>query len=136
MSAEFVDTNILVYAHDRSAGNKHGSSIELLKRLFEKENGALSIQVLAEFYSVVTRKLGLAAEHAESAITDYAGWSLHSTSHSDLLRAAGLQRRYGISWWDALIVNSAIQLGCSVLWSEDLRSGQRYGDVTVRNPFA
>ena len=54
----------------------------------------------------------------------------------DILRAAGLQREFQISWWDALILNSAIELGCSTLWTEDLNHGQRYSTLTVRNPFA
>jgi len=95
MSVEFVDTNILVYAHDRApaAGTK--------------------------------RRLNSWS----------AAWVIHRPDHADLIRAAGLQRRYHISWWNALIVDSAIELRCSVLWTEDLSSGQRYGAVTARNPF-
>jgi predicted nucleic acid-binding protein len=136
MSAEFVDTNILVYAHDGGAGEKHNKSVELLARLFEEEDGALSVQVLAEFYSAATKKLGMRSQQAEEAMADLAAWAIHCPGHADLLRAARLHRRYKIAWWDALVVNSAIELGCSVLWSEDLAHGQRYGSVTVRNPFA
>jgi predicted nucleic acid-binding protein len=56
--------------------------------------------------------------------------------HADLLRAARFERRHKMSWWDALVLTSAVELGCGVLWSEDLADGQRYGSVTVRNPFA
>jgi len=69
---------------------------------------------------------------AEHVLVDMAAWVIHRPDHA--VRAAGLQRRYHISWWDA-IVNSAAELGCSVLWTEDLSSGQRYGMVTARNPF-
>ena len=68
-------------------------------------------------------------------ISDLERWSIHLTDHPDVPRAIELMRRYKISWWDALVVNSANQLGCRVLWSEDMNHGQRYGSVTVRNPF-
>jgi predicted nucleic acid-binding protein len=135
MSAEFVDTNILVYAHDGGAGAKHQRAVELLTRLFEEVSGALSVQVLSEFYAAATRKLGMKSQAAEDAIRDLRNWTTHSPGHADVLKASRLHRRYKIAWWDALIVNSAIELGCSVLWTEDLPNGQRYGSVTTRNPF-
>ena len=124
MSAEFVDTNVLVYAHDGGAGEKHGRSVQLLSRLFEEGAGALSVQVLAEFYSVATKKLAMKGQEAEEIIADLGSWTIHCPAHLDLLRAVRLHRRYGIAWWDALIVTSALELGCSVLWSEDLAHGQ------------
>jgi len=135
MSVEFVDTNVLVYAHDGGAGGKHARSVELLSRLFEDGAGALSVQVLAEFYSAATKKLAMSSQEAEEVLADLGSWTIHRPGHEDLLHAARLQRRYRIAWWDALVVNSAIELGCRVLWSEDLADGQRYGAVTVRNPF-
>ena len=134
MSVEFVDTNILVYAHDRSAGKKHEKAVELLVRLFEEKTKAVSVQVLTEFYAAATKKLAMTSAEAEQVLIDMAAWVIHRPDHADLIRAAGLQRRHHISWWDALIVNSAIELGCSVLWTEDLSSGQRYGGVMARNP--
>jgi len=135
MSAEFVDTNILIYAHDGGAGHKHEKSVELLMRLLEEGSGALSIQVLTEFYAAATRKLNMRGEEAEEVLRDLEGWTLHRPSLPDLLSASHLHRRHKISWWDALILNSAIELDCAVLWSEDLTHGQEYGNVTVRNPF-
>ena len=135
MSAEFIDTNVLVYAHDGGSGAKHTQAVALLTRLFENAGGALSIQVLSEFYSVATRKLGIPSDEAEEVIRDLGGWTIHRPRHADLLKAAQMHRRYRIAWWDALIVHSAIELGCTVLWTEDLTDGQRYGGVTVRNPF-
>jgi len=135
MSVEFVDTNILLYAHDRSAGKRHEKAVELLVRLFEEKTRAVSVQVLTEFYAAATKKLAMTSAEAEQVLIDMAAWVIHRPDHADLIRAAGLQRRHHISWWDALIVNSAIELGCSVLWTEDLSSGQRYGGVMARNPF-
>ena len=135
MSVEFIDTNVLIYAHDGGAGAKHTQAVELLTRLFEEERGALSIQVLLEFYSAATGKMSINSHEAEEIIRDLGGWHIHRPRHADLLKAAHLHRRHKISWWDALIVNSAIELGCAVLWTEDLSDNQRYGSVTVQNPF-
>jgi len=136
MSVEFVDTNVFIYAHDGGAGAKHKKSVELLTRLFDSSSGAISIQVLSEFYSAATRKLAMSSQDAQEIIEDLGGWIIHRPGHADLVRAARLQRRYKIAWWDALIVNSALEVGCSVLWSEDLANGQKFGSTTVRNPFA
>lgn len=135
MSVEFVDTNVFVYAHDGGAGVKHTRSVELLASLFENQAGAVSTQVLSEFYSAATKKLRMTSQQAEEVIADLVGWTLHRPSHADLIRAAQLHRRHKISWWDALIITSAIQLECELLWSEDLSDGQRYETVTIRNPF-
>src|SRR5260370_15716412 len=135
MSVEFIDTNVLVYAHDGGAGRRHDRSVDLLRRLFEEANGSISVQVLSEFYSVATKRLSMKSEEAEEIISDLSGWIIHRPGHADVLRAIRLLRRYKISWWDAMVINSAVELGCSILWSEDLTDGQRYGTVTVRSPF-
>lgn len=135
MSVEFVDTNILIYAHDGRAGAKHQAASTLLIRLFEQSSGALSVQVLSEFYAAATKKLGMKSQEAEEVIRDLGGWTIHRPGHADLLKACTLHRRYKIAWWDALIITSAAELGCSVLWTEDLSHGQRYGEVRVQNPF-
>lgn len=135
MSVEFVDTNVLADVHDGGAGAKHDRSVELLRRLTEDGSAASSIQVLAEFYFTATKKLGMTSQEAEEVLVDLGGWSTHRPAHADLLRAAHLHRRYVVSWWDAMILNSAAELGCLVLWTENLSDGQRYGSVTARNPF-
>ena len=136
MSAEFVDTNIFIYAHDGGAGSKYRKSVDLLERLFEDQGGAISIQVLAEFYMAATKKLGMKSQEAEEAIHDLGAWSIHRPAHADLLRASKIHRQQKVSWWDALIINSALELDCSILWSEDLSAGRRFGSLTIRNPFA
>jgi predicted nucleic acid-binding protein len=135
MNAEFVDTNVLVYANDRTGGEKPAMASALIMRLLESGTGVLSLQVLSEFYSTATRKLGITSEQAEAVIADFAIWPIHRPTHASLLSACRLCRRYRISWWDALLVQSAIEMEASVIWSEDLKDGQRFGSVTVRNPF-
>lgn len=134
---EFVDTNVLVYGHDRSAADKVDRARRLIDRLWEDGTGALSIQVLQEFFVVVTRKLArpVDPDAAQSAIEDLGRWKVHSPVVADVLVATGISRRHRISFWDAMIVRSAQQLGCSTLWSEDLTEKRRYEGVQVRNPF-
>jgi predicted nucleic acid-binding protein len=136
-SLQFVDTNVLVYAHDSSAGEKHLKAQALIRDLWQSGEGCLSIQVLQEFYVNVTQKVAhpMTSHEAASTIADLSAWQVHRPGAEDVLDAIRLQGRYQISFWDAMIVASAIQLGCERLWSEDLNPGQVYGTVTVMNPF-
>ena len=136
MSAEFVDTNVLIYAVDSSAGPKQRIAQDLLLRLDRDRNGAVSIQILMEFYSVGTRTLGLPSDEAEQVIDGFAKWAIHRPALNDVVSACGVHRRHGIAWWDAMLIHSATQLECDILWTEDLSHGQQYGSVVVRNPFA
>lgn len=134
---QFVDTNILIYAHDRSAGLKHERAGSLLKTLWEERTGCLSIQVFQEFYVNVTRKVAkpLSPDVTAQIIADLSVWPVHRADVSDVLEAIRLQTRLQLSFWDAMILTSARRLGCATLWSEDLSHGQQYEDVTVINPF-
>ena len=136
MTGEFVDTNIVVYAHALDAGERHKLSVALMKKLSTDGSGVLSTQVLVEFYNITTRKLKMTSEEAEIAISDLSKWQLHRPTHGVIIKAIQLQRRYQLAWWDAMIVNSAIQTGSRILWSEDMQAGQRFETVTIRNPFA
>lgn len=135
MTAEFVDTNILFYAHDAGALSKHLQASELITRLVSGRTAAASTQVFIEFYSAVTRKGKLPAAEARAILKEMAHWSIHRPTVDDLAHASQLQERHKISWWDALILCSAQTLGCETLWSEDFTHGRRFGSLTVRNPF-
>jgi predicted nucleic acid-binding protein len=134
---EFVDTNILIYAHDTTAGDKHRRAMSLMAHLWDAQCGCISMQVLQEFYVNVTRKIArpLAASVVAELIADFATWRVHSPGVSDIGAAISIQGRYDVSFWDALILQSANRLGCSIVWSEDLNAGQIYGGVRVLNPF-
>lgn len=134
---QFVDTNVLVYAHDRSAGAKHARAKALLAELWKSQTGCLSIQVLQEFYVTITRKVAnpLSRQTASQIIADLSAWTVHSPNAQNVLEAIHLQDRYDVSFWDAMILTSAAQLGCRTVWSEDMSSGQHYGEVQVVNPF-
>lgn len=133
----FLDTNILVYAYDRSAGKKHDLAVQLLEACWEYENGCLSIQVLQEFFVTVTRKIAapLDPQTARQIVADLAQWRLHTPEAGDLLQAIELHQNYQLSFWDAQVVQSAMSLGCKQLLSEDFNHDQVYGAVRVVNPF-
>jgi predicted nucleic acid-binding protein len=135
MNVEFVDTNVLIYAHAGRLDPKQPPAMELILRLDEQGNGALSTQVLIEFYSAMNSKLHR-GKYAEEAVKELSSWLIHRPSHADVLNTIQLQRRFRLSWWDALIVNSAVESGAKVLWTEDLNHEQRFGDLVVRNPFS
>jgi predicted nucleic acid-binding protein len=134
----FVDTNILIYAYDATAGVKHEQAKTLIAELWESRLGCLSIQVLQEFYVTVARKVArpLAGDVAAEVVADLAAWRVHAPIVEDVNQAIAIHRRYAISFWDAMIIRSAAQLGCATLWSEDLNAGQVYEGVRVGNPFA
>ena len=138
MSGEqsFVDTNVLIYAYDLSAGARHERAKRLIAELWKSRRGALSVQVLQEFYVVGTRKLiQIAPADLRTILNDLALWRVHSPGAADVLAAVDLHQRYQVSFWDAMVLQSAARLGCTVVWSEDLNSGQHYQGVRVMNPF-
>lgn len=132
---EFVDTNILIYAFDRSAGRKRDAAVALLDRLWNGREGCVSLQVLQEFYVTSTRKLSMPARDALTQVERLGKWTVHRPDFEDVTAAIQLHQAGNISFWDALIVRSAQRLGCGVLWSEDLADAQRWEALTVRNPF-
>ena len=134
---QFVDTNILIFAHNRSAGDKHIQARDLIRTLWQSSEGCLSIQVLQEFHVTITQKVAkpLTQDVAAQIIADLSVWQVYRPGAEDVLDTIRLQGRYQISFWDAMIVSSAIQLGCQTIWSEDLNPGQVYDSVAVTNPF-
>ncbi|HTT19821.1 MAG TPA: PIN domain-containing protein [Candidatus Sulfotelmatobacter sp.] len=135
----FVDTNILVYAHDRSEGKKHLRARSLVEELWANGDGVLSTQVLQELCINLMGKMAKPFSLAEvrEIMQDYLRWRIVVNTPDSILRALELQGRHKISsFWDALIVQAAESAAASVLYSEDLAPGQTYGAVRVVNPFA
>jgi predicted nucleic acid-binding protein len=133
----FIDTNVLVYAHDVTAGDKHVRARVLLEELWDTRDGCLSVQVLQEFFVTTTHKIPkpLEAPTAAQIIADLARWHVHAPAARDVLAAVDIHQRTGASFWDAMILRSAQELGCRTLYSEDLNPGQTYAGVQVSNPF-
>jgi predicted nucleic acid-binding protein len=134
---KFVDTNVLVYAHDVTAGDKHSRARALVEELWRTREGCLSVQVLQEFFVTTTRKIPkpLDAPTAAQIINDLAHWHVYAPAASDVLAAIDIHQRTGASFWDAMILRSAQELGCRTLYSEDLNPDQIYAGVRVSNPF-
>lgn len=137
MAKTFVDTNVLVYAHDADAGTKHDLAESLLAALWDTGEGVLSTQVLQEFYVTTTGKLRTPLEPraAREIISDFSSWQVHLIEPEDVLAAARLHSDRKLSFWDALIVISASQAGASMLASEDMQHGATLAGVEIRNPF-
>ena len=133
---EFVDTNILIYAFDRSAGEKRRIAVELVTRLWLERRAWITKKVLQEFYVASTRKLKLPAEQAALQVRRFRLWRVHRPSVDDVLAAIELHQSHSVSFWDGLILRSAQVSHCTILWSEDLSDGQKWGNLEVRNPFA
>jgi predicted nucleic acid-binding protein len=132
----FVDANILIYAYDHNEGEKQKIAKRLLAELWRQQAGMLSTQVLVEFYHAATRKLKMPRVVARKVVAVYRQWCFAGMSPEFLVSASVLEEQHELSWWDALIIQAALQSGASTLLSEDMQHGQRFGELTVRNPFA
>lgn len=133
----FLDTNILVYAHDSTEGAKHERAQALVESLWESGDGILSTQVLQELCINLRRKSSrpLSVEETRKVISDYATWNIVVNTAESVLQALDFESRYQISFWDALIVQAAASCEATIIYSEDLADGQTYGAVRVVNPL-
>ena len=133
----FVDSNILVYAHDADSGNKQRIAANAVAEILDARSGVLSIQVLQEFYSTVTRKLrsAIARDVARELLRGYSSWVIQPLTPDDVIAASFLEQSHQLSFWDALIVQAALLAGAKKLLSEDLQHGRSISGVMVENPF-
>jgi predicted nucleic acid-binding protein len=133
----FVDTNILVYAHDLSAGAKHQRAQKLIEQLWDTRLGVVSTQVLQELCVSLQRKTAHppTAKEVRALIEDYLTWEVVTNTGASVLEALDIAERYRLSFWDALILQASESAGASIVLSEDLSDGQKYGSVRVVNPF-
>lgn len=136
-AGEFVDANILVYAFDASAGTKRAKAEQLLERLWDAGTGCLSVQVLQEFFVTVTRKVAqpISIDEASERLHEFASWNIFAPTAQDVLAAVALHKQTQLSFWDAMVVYAASELGCEALWTEDLNDGQLLRGVRIRNPL-
>lgn len=134
----FIDTNVLIYAHDVDAGRKHEVAKALMADLWVERNGVLSTQVLQEFYVNATRKIRkpLPRPVARNVVDTYTPWCVGGITPADLTAAFQIEDRARIGFWDALILAVASRSGARRLLSEDLNAGQVIAGVVVENPFA
>ena len=138
MSAKvFLDANILVYAHDKDAGEKHSVAVEIVKDLWEKRTGVLSNQILQEFYVGVTKKIlkPISKSEAREIIRAYTCWGMSAITPMSIIRATEIEEKHLISFWDALVIVAAYEAKCEKILTEDLNSGQIIEGVVIENPF-
>jgi predicted nucleic acid-binding protein len=133
----FVDTNVLIFAHDIDAGHKHEIAKAVLRELWAERAGLLSTQVLQEFYVNATRKIKtpLSKPEARSVVDTYAAWCVDGITPTDVSAAFQIEDRARIGFWDALILAVAVRSGARRVLSEDLNSGQAIAGLTIHNPF-
>ena len=132
----FVDTNILVYAHDRDAADKHLVARDRVAELWRLPVApAISVQVLQELLVNLVRKEIPQAE-ARRTVVDYGAWNVVDNDQTLLLAGIDLQARWQSSFWDALILAAARRARAGVIWSEDFNIAQDYDGIVAVNPLA
>jgi predicted nucleic acid-binding protein len=135
----FLDTNIFVYSFDASSPKKAAQATKLIRKGIEARGGIVSYQVVQEFFNVALRRFAkpMSSVDAEQYLstTFRPLLAVHSSSalYGEALRIGA---RFRLAWYDSLIVASAIEGQCDVLYSEDFQDGQQIGSVTIANPFA
>jgi predicted nucleic acid-binding protein len=134
----FVDTNVLLYAHDGAATVKQPLAKAAMERLWADRRGTLSTQVLQEFYNAATRKLSppLLRAEAREIVDLYATWPVVLIDPAIILAATRLEEEHQLSFWDALIVEAARVAGADLLLTEDMQHGRVIEGVRIENPFA
>lgn len=132
----FFDTNVLVYADDKSAPAKQKRAIDLVTQHRRAGTGVVSMQVLQEYFVTATHKLGVDAKVARRKVDLLAEFAVATPDVADILAAVDLHRLHGFSFWDALIMRSAKQAGCTVLFTEDLQDMREVDGIRIVNPFA
>jgi len=137
MALEFLDTNVLVYAYDATAGLKHERAKDVIWSLTSKGVAAISVQTMQEFFVTVTRKIPvpISVDDAIGRLEAFSRWRVYAPLPTDVIEAARLSQQYHLSMWDAMIVLAAYRTGATKLWTEDLNDGQVINGVTIVNPF-
>lgn len=133
----FVDSNILIYAHDIDDPRKHSIALKIFEDLWLSKSGVLSMQVLQEFYNAATRKIAkpLPKAVAREAVERLSPWCVVTTP-DEIATAFRIEDIARISFWDALIIAAAVKAGADEILSEDMNSGQMIAGVRIVNPFA
>lgn len=131
----FLDSSILVYTDDRGNSAKQRAALNLIERCKEGDLGVVSIQVLQEYFTISTRKLGVDPAIARRKVELFAQLHLVATGLDDILAAIDLHRLHQFSFWDALIVRSALRSGCRILYSEDFQHGHCSDGLQIFNLF-
>ncbi len=133
----FIDTNILIYAHDFDAGAKHEKATLIVRQAWETELGMVSTQVLQEFYVNVTRKIPapISPARARGILNNYLAWQVEINGPRTILYASEIEERHQLSFWDSMIIAAATQGRAEQILTEDLNHGQVIEGIRIENPF-
>lgn len=131
----FFDTNILIYADDKGEPEKQKIAVALIDTHMKERTGAVSLQVLQEYFVNATRKLKLDAGVARNKVEIYSKFRVGDPLVADILAAIDMHRLHGFSYWDSLVLRMVKQTGCRVLLSEDMQHGQEFDGMRIMNPF-
>ena len=130
------DSNVLVYAVDRDAGDRHEQAVDLIERAVQANNCIQPLQTLGEFYTVATRKVGLEQIIAQGFVE---GWQavipVEPATNDDLAHAMRAVRQHGLSFWDAMLWATVRRIGARALLSEDFQDGREIEGIHIANPF-
>lgn len=132
---QFFDTNVLVYTQDPSSPVKQSAARSLVARAIGAGEFTISTQVMQEFYAVAARKRLLSPAQATALLQAWAENEVVGSNAESVHRALALQQASRMSVWDALVVQAALDAGCTTLYSEDLQHGMQFGNLVVANPF-
>jgi predicted nucleic acid-binding protein len=134
----FLDTNIFVYSFDPTAANKFRRANELIAEGVQKAQGVISYQVIQEFFNVALRKFQqpMNVSEAEQYLsTVFRPFGYVPSSPRLFVQGLRLSEKYRLAWYDSLIVAAALESNCTILYTEDLQHGQRFGELRINNPF-
>ena len=133
----FIDTNIIIYAYDATAGKKHEIARTIITDLWDSGLGVISTQVLQEFFVNVVQKIPkpVDKQQAKEIVRDFLKWHVVVNTGDSIVDAIDICLRFEYSFWDSMIIEAAIKGGATVLISEDLQDGQVISGVTIKNPF-
>jgi len=133
----FVDTNVWVYAHDTTAGQKRDMAREAILELWNHEAGVISTHVLQELFVSLTQKIPIPIDgrKARTILEDLCAWDVMVNDEQSVLAAIDLKAKYKLSFWDSLILEAARRSEATILYSEDLSNGQQVEGLTIVNPF-
>ena len=134
----FLDTNIFAYSFDSNASAKQERARELIVHGIKTRKAVVSYQVVQEFFNLALRKFSRRMSVAEAEQyfqTVFLPLLAVQSSHTLFSQALRLEDKHRLSWYDALIVAAAVESQCTILYSEDMHDGHRFGELEIKNPF-
>lgn len=134
-SRVFVDTNILIYAIDADAGEKHVRAQGVIEEIWLSKSGVISTQILSELTVNLRKKLHMKWGDIRQIVEPYQSWTVIGIEQKDPLLATKIAEEHGTSYWDALVLRASIKSKCAFLLTEDLNPGQEIEGIKVINPL-